>query len=52
MTSPSWDRDNPLFFYGNEQKLDDLLGHVYGEIAIQVHLAQKSGGQVGVKAAA
>jgi hypothetical protein len=27
-----WSRNNPLFMYGNEEKLNDLIGRVYGEV--------------------
>lgn len=51
-SSKLWDRNNPLFFYGNEQKLDDLLSRVYGEVVTQFQTAQKEGAKATLKFAA
>jgi len=50
--SKLWSRGNPLFFYGNEQKLDDLLTRAYGEVIAQYQMAEKEGGKAATKVAA
>ena len=52
MSSTLWDRNNPLFFYGNEEKLDDLIGRIYGEVVSQFQYSDKKGGKAGLKLAA
>jgi hypothetical protein len=47
-----WGRNNPLFFYGNEKKLDDLLARAYGEVVTQLQIAEKEGGKATLKFAA
>ncbi|MCK5612274.1 hypothetical protein KAR91_60945 [Candidatus Pacearchaeota archaeon] len=52
MVSKLWDRNNPLFFYGNEEKLDDLIGRIYGEVVTQFQYSHKEGGKATLKLAA
>lgn len=35
MSSEIWSRNNPLFMYGNEEKIDDLLSRISGDLTIQ-----------------
>ncbi|MDD2468872.1 MAG: hypothetical protein PHI97_33290 [Desulfobulbus sp.] len=44
-----WDRSNPLTFYGNEQKLDDLLGRIWGEVVNDVATEKKTGNKWNAK---
>ncbi|HYP39159.1 MAG TPA: hypothetical protein VEX13_02265 [Chloroflexia bacterium] len=41
--APIWDQYNPLFFYRNPEKLDDLIERAYGEIVTEVQQATKGG---------
>jgi hypothetical protein len=52
LESKLWNRGNPLFFYGNEQKLDDLLTRAFGEVVSQYQTAVKEGGKAAAKVAA
>jgi hypothetical protein len=47
-----WDRNNPLFFYGNEEKLDSLLVRAFGEVVTQLSMADKSSVGLSMKLAA
>jgi hypothetical protein len=47
-----WDRNTPLFLYGNEEKLDDLLTRAYGDVVTQFQTAHKEGGKAMLKLAA
>lgn len=46
MKSSLWDRDNPLFFYENEEKLNDLISRIYGEVVTGFQNSSKNGGKV------
>jgi hypothetical protein len=37
-----FERNNPLFFYGNEEKLDDLLCRIYGTVLTEFSESDKS----------
>lgn len=44
-----WSRANPLTFYGNPEKLDDLLVRAYGELVAQEQSARKTSGKAAAK---
>lgn len=52
MGSSLWDRNNPLFFYGNEEKLNDLIGRIYGEVVTGFQSSSKEGAKATMKLAA
>lgn len=47
-----WGRNNPLILYGNEDKLNDLVGRAFGKVVTQFQDAEKSGGKATLKLAA
>jgi hypothetical protein len=52
VTSQLWDRNNPLFFYGNEEKLNDLTGRIFGEVTTAFQASSKEGAKASMKLAA
>lgn len=52
MTAEVWGKNNPLFMYGNEEKLDDLIGRAFGEVSTEIQRSRQMSGGVQAEATA
>ena len=52
MESKIWSRNRPLFLYGNEEKLNDLLGRIYHSVIVGYQTQKKQTVGLGTKATA
>ena len=47
-----WDRNNPLYFYSNDDTIDEIIVRIYGELIESITQSKKDGGKgsCGIKA--